>query len=97
MVIERAFHLLKAGFQCLHFLEMDSLDDIAKVIIVACTLHNVCLMSGDNFFEEYNDEEEVNNFLDIGANATLKRDGIKNILVGLRLGFIINFDQNHGQ
>ena len=86
MVIERAFGLLKARFRRLHFLEMDSLDDIAKVIIVACTLHNVCLMRGDDFFEEYNDEEEVNNFQDIGGrntNATLKRDGIKNILVGL--------------
>ena len=43
-------------------------------------------MRGDDFFEEYNDEEEVNNFQDIGGrntNATLKRDGIKNILVGL--------------
>ena len=43
-------------------------------------------MCGDDFFEEYNDEEEVNNFQDIGGcntNATLKRDGIKNILVGL--------------
>ena len=37
-------------------------------------------MRGDDFFEEYNDEEEVNNFKDIGgrnSNATLKRDGIK--------------------
>ena len=86
MVIERAFGLLKARFRRLHFLGMDSLDDIAKVIIVACTLHNVCLMRGDDFFEEYNDEEEVNNFQDIGGrntNATLKRDGIKNIFVGL--------------
>jgi len=85
-VIERAFGMLKARFRRLHFLEMDSLDDIAKVIIVACTLHNVCLMRGDDFFEEYNGEEEVNNFQDIGGhntNATLKRDGIKNILVGL--------------
>lgn len=41
---------------------MDSLDDIVKVIIVVCILYNVCLMCGDDFFEEYNDEEEVNNF-----------------------------------
>ena len=86
MVIERAFGLLKARFRHLHFLEMDSLDDIAKVIIAACTLHNVCFMHGGDFFEEYNDEEEVNNFQDIGGrntSATLKRDGIKNILVGV--------------
>ena len=86
MVIERAFGLLKARFRRLHFLEMDSLDDIVKVIIVACTLHNVCLMHGDHFFEEYDDEEEVNSFQDIGGcntNATLKRNGIKNMLVGL--------------
>ena len=65
---------------------MDSLDDIAKVIIVACTLHNVCVMCGDDFFKDYNNGEEVNNFQDIGGrntNATLKRDGIKNILVEL--------------
>ena len=81
MVIERAFGLLKARFRSLRFLEMDSLDDIANVMIVACTLHNVCLMHGDDFFEDYNDEEEVNNFQDIGGrntNATLKRDRIKN-------------------
>ena len=99
MVIERAFGLLKARFRRLYFLEMDSLDDIAKIIVVACTLHIICLMRGDDFFEDYDNEEEVNNFQDIcgrKTNATLKRDGIKNILVGLRLGFITNFDQNHG-
>ena len=48
MVIERAFGLLKACFRHLHFLEMDSLDDIAKVIVVAYTLHNVCLIGGRN-------------------------------------------------
>ncbi|XP_067056494.1 putative nuclease HARBI1 [Acropora muricata] len=86
MVIERAFGLLRARFRRLHFLEMDSLNDIVKVIIVACTLHNVCLMRGDHFFEEYDDEEEINSFQDIGGrntNATLKRNGIKNLLVGL--------------
>ena len=30
-----------------------------------CT--NVCLMRGDDFFKEYNDEEEVNNFQNIGG------------------------------
>ena len=58
MVIERAFGLLKARFRRLHFLEMDSLDDVAKVIIVACTLHNICLMRGDDLFEDYDNEEE---------------------------------------
>lgn len=87
MVIERAFGMLKARFRRLHLLEMDSLDDISKVIIVACTLHNVCLMRGDDFFEAFDDEEEVNNFQDIGGrntNACLKRDGIKNMLARLR-------------
>ena len=34
------------------------------------TLHNVCLMRGDDFIEEYNHEEEVNSFQDIGGCNT---------------------------
>ena len=86
IVIKWAFGLLKSLFSRLHFLEMDSLDDIVKVIIVACFLHSVCLMRGDDFFEECNDEEEVNSFQDIGGrntSATLKRNEIKNMFVGL--------------
>ena len=86
MVIERAFGMLKGRLRWLRFIEMDSLDNIAKVIIVACTLHNVCLMQEDELDEIFDEEEEVNDWQDTGlrkANACLKRDTIKNMLVEL--------------
>ena len=46
---------------------MDSLDDILMVIVVACTLHNICLMQDDEFDELYDNDQEVDNFQDIGG------------------------------
>ena len=83
MATERSFGLLKGWFRRLNFLEMDSLDDIPMVIIIACTLHNKCLMQDDEFDESYDNEEEAN-FQDIGghaATARLKRDTIKDMFV----------------
>ena len=84
MVIERAFSILKGRFRRLNFIEMDSLEDIAKIVIVACTLHNICLMKDDEFEVSFQLEEELNNFQDIGSrdtNAAMKRDTIRDNLV----------------
>ena len=84
MVIERAFGILKGRFRRLNFIEMDSLEDTAKIVNVACTLHNICLMKDDEFEESFELEEEVNNFQDIGSrdtNAAMKRDTIRDNLV----------------
>ena len=52
--------------------------DIPTVIIAACTLHNVCLDSGDQWEDVMGDiEEEVNGFENIltpGRHAVAKRN-----------------------
>lgn len=63
---------------------MDSLDDIPMVIIIACTLHNKCLMQDNEFDESYDNEEEANNFQDISghaATARLKKATIKDVCI----------------
>ena len=77
MVIERAFSLLKGRFRRLKYLDMRRIQDIPTVIIVACTLHNICLDSGDPY-EDFMDEiEEVNGFenvLPLGCGVVDKRN-----------------------
>ena len=78
MVIERAFSLLKGRFRRLKYLDMLRIQDIPTVIIAACTLHNVCLDSGDQWEDFMGDiEEEVNGFENIltpGCHAVAKRN-----------------------
>ena len=62
MVIERDFGLLKGWFCRLHYLQMDNMNDTCMVIIVACTLHNLCLIREDDLDEVFNSEDEVNCF-----------------------------------
>jgi len=84
MVIERAFGMLKGRFRRLNFIEVDSLEDIAKVVIVACTLHSICFMKDDEFEGSFELDEQVNNFQDIGSrdtNAAMKMDTIRDNLV----------------
>lgn len=78
MVIERAFSLLKGRFRRLKYLNLLRIRDIPTVIITACTLHNVCLDSGDQWEDFMGDiEEEVNGFENIltpGCHAVAKRN-----------------------
>ena len=78
MVIERAFSFLKERFRRLKYLDMLRIQDIPTVIIAACTLHNVCLDSGDQWEDFMGDiEEEVNGFENIltpGCHAVAKRN-----------------------
>lgn len=74
----RAFSLLKGRFRRLKYLNMLRIRDIPTVIIAACTLHNVCLDSGDQWEDFMGDiEEEVNGFENIltpGCHAVAKRN-----------------------
>ena len=76
MVIERPFSLLKGRFCRLKYLDLLRIQDIPTVIIAACTLHNVCLDSGDQWEDFMGDiEEEVNGFENIltpGCHAVAK-------------------------
>ena len=78
MVIERAFSLLKGRFCRLKYLDMLLIQDIPTVIIVACTLHNICLDNGDPYEDFMGEiEEEVNGFENVlppGCGAEDKRN-----------------------
>lgn len=78
MVIERAFSLLKGRFCRLKYLDMSRIQDIPRVIIAACTLHNICLDNGDLYEDFMGDtDEEVNGFENVlppGCGAMDKRN-----------------------
>ena len=64
MVIERAFALLKGRFQRLKYIDIDKVDDIPKIVIVACVLHNISLCNEDSFLDFMDDQDdEVNGYL----------------------------------
>jgi len=44
MAIERAFGLLKGRFRRLKYLNIVQADKRARVVVIACMLHNVCLL-----------------------------------------------------
>ena len=45
MVIQRIFALLKGRFRRLKYMDIDRVEDFPNIILAACTLHNICLMS----------------------------------------------------
>ena len=60
---------------------MSRIENIPKVIIAACVLHNICLDSGDEFEDFMGDhvEEEINGFINVlppGGGAEQKRTEI---------------------
>ena len=63
MVIERAFALLKGQFRRLKYVDIDKVDDIPKIVIVACVLHNINLCNEDSFLDFMDDQDdEVNGY-----------------------------------
>lgn len=61
MVIERAFALLKGRFRGLKCVDIDRLEDIPYIILAACTLHNICIMSDkdeDDFLDTNDDNDD---------------------------------------
>ena len=68
-VIERAFALLKGKFPRAKQINIKKISDIALLSVAMCILHNFCIdegypISDDDFILE----EEVNNFICIGAS-----------------------------
>ena len=56
MVIERAFALLKGRFRRLKYVDMDRLEDLPDMVLAACTLHNICIMSEDDIDDFLNED-----------------------------------------
>ena len=66
MVIERAFALLKGRFRRLKYVDIDKVDDILKIVIVACVLDNISLCNEDSFLDFMDDQDdEVNGYKSI--------------------------------
>lgn len=84
MVIEQAFALLKGRFRRLKYVDIDKVDDIPKIVIVACVLHNICLCNEDSFLDFMdNQDEEVNGYESIltpNTPAVQKRSEITDYL-----------------
>ncbi|KAE8746725.1 hypothetical protein FOCC_FOCC006589 [Frankliniella occidentalis] len=93
-VIERAFALLKGRFRRLKYLDMKRIDLIPRTIMACCVLHNVCLLNGEDNFEDFiqegeevqernainNDNEPVQEIPQDPA-GNVKRDHLVNIVV----------------
>ncbi|EFA01169.1 Putative nuclease HARBI1-like Protein [Tribolium castaneum] len=54
VVIENTFALLKGRFRRLKdYLDRDKPEDIIQTVMAACTLHNICLVEGEDEVEQY--------------------------------------------
>ena len=62
MVIERAFALLKGRFRRFKYVDIDKVNDIPKIVIVAYLLHNISLCNQDSFLELKDQDDEVNGY-----------------------------------
>ncbi|KAK3909075.1 Protein ANTAGONIST OF LIKE HETEROCHROMATIN PROTEIN 1 [Frankliniella fusca] len=92
-VIERAFSLLKGRFRRLKYLDMKRIDLIPATIIACCVLHNVCLLGGEENYDDFIQEGEEARALERNGNnepiqeiphdpaGGVKRDHIMNIVL----------------
>lgn len=83
--VERANALLKGRFRRLQKLYCHNIEDICKVVLAACVLHNLCILCEDEIeqFIDMNQAQDVNNYPNIFANnadAVQIRDTIANTL-----------------
>lgn len=58
MVTERAFALLKGRFWRLKYVDIDKVDDIPQIVIVACVVHNISLCNKDSFLDFKDDQDD---------------------------------------
>ena len=89
-VIERALGMLKGRFLRLKLVEMRRTEDICKLVMGACVLHNFCINEIIRLNNNLNHhdfpikvEGEVNNFISYGsssADAERKRKDISLLL-----------------
>jgi hypothetical protein len=61
-VIERAFGMLKGRFRRLQHIDVHSIENINKVILAACTLHNVCILNADELEDSFLEQDEPNEY-----------------------------------
>lgn len=78
--VERAIGHLKGRFRRLKDVFCYSIEDICKLVMSACVLHNLCIMCDDDVSEFLcNDPGEVNNYPPVypnNENGTHKRDNL---------------------
>jgi hypothetical protein len=84
-VVERSFGLLKGRFRRLQNIDICDVEEVVKVCISGCTLHNICILEADELDDYFNDNQgQVQNIyaglLDNDAAGVVKRDRICNTL-----------------
>lgn len=78
MAIERTFGSLKGRFRRLKYVDMLDIEEIVKLVLSICTLHELCLLQHDVYSSD-EIEDEVNDFQYIlreSRTAELKRNEI---------------------
>ncbi|XP_060557268.1 LOW QUALITY PROTEIN: uncharacterized protein LOC132717730 [Ruditapes philippinarum] len=87
--VERAMHFLKGRFRRLQKLYCHNIEDICKVVLAACVLHNLCILCEDKIeqFIDMNQAQDVNNYPNIFANNA---DGCTNS--GYHSKYFVRFD-----
>ncbi|KAK2719689.1 putative nuclease HARBI1 isoform X1 [Artemia franciscana] len=69
MVIERSFGFLKGRFRRLIKFPSNNLKFVVKVVIVCCTLHNLCIDNDDAFIDCITDPNLVNERAENASNS----------------------------
>lgn len=70
MVVENAFGLLKGRFRRINkFTEQRNLNSIKKLIVSACVLHNLCILSADNITIDEEPTPIVEHILELNSNS----------------------------
>ena len=54
-VIERAFGVLKGRMKRLQFVDVQSLETLNELIVIACIMHNICIMNNDHLPDYYDE------------------------------------------
>ena len=98
MVIERAFALLKGRFRRLKYVDIDKVDDIPKIVIAACVLHNISLCNEDivlDFMDNQDDEvNEYESILTPNSPAVQKRTEIMEYLTQIDFCLLFRASKN---
>ena len=78
MNIERAFGHLKGRFRRLMWLDAKTEENKVKIILTACVLHKICVLSQDDIEEFYNSQENTIQEQETESTTTefFTRDGI---------------------
>ena len=85
VVIEQAFGMLKGRFRRLQYVVVRDIENIVKVVVACCTLHNICILNDDELEECFTYQDNgVDIIYPIGQNLDVqgqqKRINITNLL-----------------